>query len=651
MAPLNPEGMRTALGGHAGFVFDTRDNGFRFEMLETRADVDAERGEPTREPIVLRGWFDDLWDTVTDVVTDIYEGAVKVVVSIGEAVEVAIHKMVEGITKIVHVVVDSIVDAANAVAGFFEQIGIAIMKAIEFLRTLYNWRAILRTKDIIQEIFVDSIEHAKRTMSKENLERALLPLIGVQDMKPKAGPSLSAQSESEGEARSAALDEARGVQGQMVMQKSRDGISTGTSSSEKPRQADAGGDVFTELIKRIPLIVPQLAELSPSDVMNKLLALAKDGFEAGIRLFIKEIVAISGATFELLDWGMKLLRARIDIPFISELYEWITGSPLTLLDVVCLAIAVPVHVAHIAITTLRGNTRTFAEDNADLAARIRTAASGKAPRANRRTGQDLTSDDGPQPTPAPMKKEWETLIIVLRGINIAAGLASDGMFAREISTGGFGAASKGAARLRGLAKIVKGGTGVAASYLLTYKSAVAFEDRLKSGLKPNVWESVKPLPWMNEAIFGVLVAGDSITFAGGVSQLLCAPDPKEMVDGIIPAGGLDAMEFKAARLMGFGCIGLIGVRIYVMQTMIDKLEAANADYNLIQQVRFFGVRDLATIFSRMPWFMFTQTGATKMIQAFPGGAKTMYWTVTGARALFQGIALGAHVIAVEVFGN
>jgi hypothetical protein len=240
---------------------------------------------------------------------------------------------------------------------------------------------------------------------------------------------------------------------------------------------------------------------------------------------------------------------------------------------------------------------------------------------------------------------------VLRGINIAAGLASDGMFAREISTGGFGAASQGAARLRGLAKIVKGGTGIAASYLLTYKSAKAFEDRLQSGLKPKDWENIKPMPWMNDAIFGVLVAGDTVTFLGGLSQLLCPPAPKGMVDGIIPADSFDEKEFKVASLMGFGCIGLIGVRIYVMQTMIDKLEAVNADDKLVQQVRFFAVRDLATIFARMPWFMFTQTGATKMIRAFPGGAKTMYWTVTGARALFQGIALGAHVIAVEVYGH
>jgi outer membrane protein assembly factor BamB len=644
-APLNPDGLRVALAGAQGFVFDTSNNGLRFEVLDTRAQVDAERGEPTREPIVLRGFLDDLWDAVVDTATDIYDGAVKVVVSIAETVEIAIHKMVEGIQKIVHVVVDSIVDAANAVANFFEQIGVAIMKAIEFLRTLFNWRAILETKKIIKEVFVDSIEHAKRTMTKEKLERALLPLVGVpDDMKPKPGPSLSAESKSDNEPSSPALDEARGVQGQMVMQKSRDGISAVAATSQGPGQTDAGGAVFPDLMKSIPMMVPQLAEMSPADVMKKLLALAEKGFDASIRLFIKEIVAISGKAIELINWGMDLLQARIYIPFISELYEWIAESPLTLLDVVCLAIAVPVHVAHVAITTISGKTSTFADDNRNLAAETRATAAGKVVRSILQQGEG-------QPTPKPMKKQRETLILVLRGMNIAAGLVSDGMFARTVGMGGFGAASQYEARMRGLAKVIKGGTGIAASYLLTYSSAPAFEERLKSGLTTKDWEDIKPLPWMNEAIFGVLVAGDSITFAGGIYSVLCPSPPKLPVNGIIPADTIDTVEFFVAGFAVYGLIGLVGARIYFMQTMIEKMEAAHADDKLVKQVRWFAIRDLATIFSRMPWFMFTQSGATQMILLFPGGAPTIYGGVTAARALLQAVALAAHVIAVEVYGK
>ncbi len=655
VAPLNPEGMRVALDGALGFVFDTSNNGLRFEMLKTRAQVETERGEPTREPIVLRGFFGDLWDKIVDTATDIYDGAVKVVVTIAETVEVAIHKMVEGITKIVHVVVDSIVDAANAVANFFEQIGVAIMKAIEFLRTLFNWKAILATKDIIQEIFIDSVEHAKRAMAKEKLRSSLLPLIGAADMKPKLGPSLSAQAKPANDARSAALDEANGVQGQMMMQKSRDGISSVVASSEAPRESATGKDVFEDLIKSIPLIVPQLAELSPVELMNKLLALAKEGFDKSIRLFIDGLVEISGAAIELIDWGMKLLRARINIPFISELYEFITGSPLTLLDVVCLAMAVPVHVAHVAITTLRGNTRTFAQDNEHLAAQLRATASGKPLRSDRPLTADEPEGDKmsgpPQPRPQPMNTDSETLLLVLRGINIAAGLASDTMFARAIGAGGFSGSTPGMAQLRGLAKTIKGATGIAASYVQTFKSMPAFEARIMSGLHPLDRSKLEQAAWIPIATFAVLTAGDTVTFAGGVKHMLCPPAPAPIVDGFFVADGIDKLECSVAIGAAFGCLGLIGARLHFLQLQMGNLEILGADDKLRKQALFFGLRDLFMIFARMPWFMFTQEGANRIIKKFPGGAEQIYGGVVAARAIFQVLAVGTHVVSVEVYGK
>ncbi|HEU4836621.1 MAG TPA: LamG-like jellyroll fold domain-containing protein [Pyrinomonadaceae bacterium] len=652
VTPLNPEGLRTALDGNAGFVFETTNKTLRFEMLKTQAQVDAERGEPTPEPIVLRGFFDDLWDAVVDTATNIYDGAVKVVVSIAETVQIAITKMVEGISKIVHVVVDSIIDAANAVANFFEQIGVAIMKAIEFLRTLFNWKAILATKDIIQEIFIDSVENAKRAMSKENLRLALGSLTGVPDMKPKAGPSLSAQGKGANEARSAALDEANGVQGQMMMQKSRDGISSVVASSEAPRESGAGRDVFEELIKSIPLIVPQLAELSPVELMNKLLALAKDGFDKSIRLFIDGLVEISSVAIDLIDWGMKLLRARINIPFISELYEFITGSPLTLLDVVCLAMAVPVHVAHVAITTLRGNTRTFAQDNEHLADQLRAAASGKPLRSTLLGDEPVDDMEGPpQPRPKPMNTDSEVFLLVLRGINIAAGLASDTLFARAIGAGGFSGSTPGMARWRGLAKTIKGATGIAASYVQTFKSMPAFEERVKSGLHPKDYAKIKPPEGAAEAVFAVLTAGDSITFAGGIKHMLCPPAPVAKVNGFFPPDGLDKTECNVAVGAAFGCIGLIGTRLHFLQHQMGNLEIFRADDKLIKQALFFGLRDLFMIFARMPWFMFTQEGANRIIKKFPGGAEPIYGGVVAARALFQILAVGTHVISVEVYGS
>jgi outer membrane protein assembly factor BamB len=661
--PVNPDGLRAALADNAGFVFETITDkrgkpGIRFEMLETRAQVDDERGEPTPQPVLLRGWFDDLWSDIKDVAVDIYEGAVKVVVSIGEAIEVAIHKMVEGIEKIVHVVVDGIVEAVNAVAGFFEQLGVLIMKAIEFLRALFNWKAILRTKVIIHDLFVMSVEDAKKAMTPARIDALFLPLIGAGAMKPPAGgQSISATSAAGGEARSPAVDEARGVQGQMVMQKSRDSSIGASSNAGTGPSADAGGDAFSDLIRTLPNVVSGLVDLSPADMIDKLYAILKAGIDASVRLFIAELKAMSAVAVELVDWAMKLLRTEINIPFVSELYYWITGSRLTLLDLICLALAVPVHIAHIAVTTLMGHTSTFADDNHDLVARVKASRSGTPlpPRKALKLASPAPSAPamlGAQmPTPQPMETKCETLIIVMRSINIAAGLASDVMFTRTVSAGGIGAASQGEARVRGLAKVIKGASGILAAHLMSHISNPAFEARLRSGCTPEVWKTIEPMPWVNEAIFGVQVAGDVITFGGGFKQLFFPSMPQVPgADGAIPGDAIDRAEFQVARVAAVGCIAAISVRTYLMFDTIKKLEDARVHGNVVKQVALFGARDISTVIARMPWFMFTQTGANRMIRAF-AGAPTLYAVVTGVRTVAQGIALGTHVTAVYMFGH
>jgi hypothetical protein len=383
VVPVNPAGVRAALAQNAGFVFEKVTDGrgkpgVRFDLLETRARVEEERGDATPEPLVLRGFFSDIWDVIVDTATDIYEGAAKIVISVAEKIEVAVHTLVAGVVSIAHFVVNTVVDAVNAIAGFFEQLGVLIMKAIEFLRALFNWKAILRAKDIIQDVFLVSIDSARNAMSPARLEAALRPLAGGASVRPRpGGQSIAATSAAAGEPDSPALDEAKGVQGQMVMQKSREG---GITTTARPGPEPAAGDVaFGDLAGRIPSLVSGLVGLSPADMVNRLLDAVRDAMDAGIRVFIRELTAMSAVVVELVDGAMRLLRAEIHVPFVSELYRWITGSPLTLLDLVCLALAVPVHLAHIAVTTLSGQTRTFADDNHDLAARLKAAEQRATP--------------------------------------------------------------------------------------------------------------------------------------------------------------------------------------------------------------------------------------------------------------------------------
>jgi hypothetical protein len=63
-----------------------------------------------------------------------------------------------------------------------------------------------------------------------------------------------------------------------------------------------------------------------------------------------------------------VINAEVDIPFLSQLYKWITGGhALTLLDVTCLALAIPTHVGYGIFTRIVcGKVRYFPDDAKDL---------------------------------------------------------------------------------------------------------------------------------------------------------------------------------------------------------------------------------------------------------------------------------------------
>jgi len=656
-APVDGRRLRGALHGHAGFVFEAvkdaegRD-AVRFDLLRTREQVEAERGRPRLRKVVLGGFFGDLWDTITDIATDIYDGAVKIVVSVAEAVEVAIHKLVDGVLDVVHVVVTSVVEAVNAVGAFFEQIGVMIMKVIEFLRALFDWDAIIRAKNIIRDVMLVSIDIARNSLRADRIEAAFEPLIRAIGIPVEpVGRSLTGLSSSGGEASSPALDEARGVQGQMVMQKTRENpLSAAGSVTAAPalQSAEAAADMFD----RLPAILTGIVDLSPEDMVARLLSLVRDGIEASVRLFIRELATISELAGELTTWLVGVLRTEIRVPFLSDLYRWITGNELTLLDLLCLGIAVPVHVAHLAVTTLSGRMSTFADDNRNLVAHLEAIRDGRPLPVRAASPAERALLRSGRPVPPPMDTRVEPFIIALRVINIAAGYGSDSMFATSVSIGGMGAAESGVARVRGIAKVLKGATGITAATLMTYYTQTEYDRRMELGVRPETWDAIKPEPWLKWAILGMQAAGDLITLAGGGAQAFRPPAPKPPVDGVVPADPIDVKEHSVALKARYVCVAAAIVKAGLMGKTAYYLHRNGEDENLIIQNYLFGARDIANALSRAPWYMFTQQGANDAIRL--GGANAAgarYRKVVGVRAVLQGISLATHTVAIYPFGT
>src|SRR6185436_13236193 len=105
----------------------------------TQAKVDAERGAPTRAAMRLglswgdiTGAIDHGWHAIRTAAEDAYQGATKIVVSLGKRIEVSIHRLIAGAEHIAHVVVASAEAAFDAVAGFFKQLYLDIKRVILF---------------------------------------------------------------------------------------------------------------------------------------------------------------------------------------------------------------------------------------------------------------------------------------------------------------------------------------------------------------------------------------------------------------------------------------------------------------------------------------------------------------------------------------
>ena len=376
-APVDADAFRDAMGGAIGFMIETGPKGFIYTPITSHAHLATIRAdEPPpmlARPDHLLGAF---WDDIADFAVDVYDRAKRIVITVADAVEIAITTLIDETTRIVKIVVDSVEKALDAVAGFFKQLAVELQKVIEFLRVIFNWKAIIETQKILHGVFLASANMAiASTRDMGNFTKAIaslakLPAVDI----PADAPSVNTASAGQGSQDDPVVASSRSVEGKSMMQKTTTSpVSTGGSASP----ADAlpqPSNPLEVILREIPSLASSVLDLSPADLvaeLRRILAKAADATLVGAG---QTIAAVVKGFAEPVKWVVDLLNARINIPFITDLYEWITGTPLTLANVVCLALAIPVNIAYAAITLIKdGHARKFADDAKGLPAQMQQA--------------------------------------------------------------------------------------------------------------------------------------------------------------------------------------------------------------------------------------------------------------------------------------
>ena len=408
-APITPEYMP-----HPHFVFSLDGENASFTHFDTTADLDNHlealglgssdalfaSGQYGGDDDPAGGWFKSLWhdikkgfedlghdikkawDDVKHFVVKTWDEVKHDVSEVIHHVEVAI---VNAVGKVTKWIIKTVKDAVDHIVAFFKKVWVILKDIYNFLRALFDWGSILAVHRTISYGINQLFDHMKTvfgitlpndireavTLAKANVDEALKT--------PLDDSSLESYKHRNVEKVSTCTSHTKSSKSNYLVHKVK---THGTAPSQftSAPQTGQGTDLksdLSQLIAKVEDIFTQpggLTHLSLQEILN----LLDDAIRIVLDIAEELSLALVDAMKILLDVLSETLNAELHIPFISELYHLITGSSLTILDVIALISAVPAHIVlavvgvsfdedevknlfHHGLSSLSGTEDTFSE--------------------------------------------------------------------------------------------------------------------------------------------------------------------------------------------------------------------------------------------------------------------------------------------------
>ena len=337
----------------------------RFKKLEEK-EYEERRGRLVPEMATFAAG--SIWDWFVNAAKKAVTVVVKAVTQVIE--ESGLKKIIHTISSIVQLVgekarefiIKTVEAAVDFVKGVFQQIGVAISKALDFLRIFFDWEDVKRTKRVFTHLTNVTFDHFVETMKEIRRRETKFFKEAEEKIKEKfdqvkvavGGEDFARASRNNSPAHRLPGPQMNWMQ-EHLLEHSKDGRIKQVVNLE-PMLADVSG-LMEELVTKVfdqGVIasledgIQQLKEAihNPDKALPHLLIAVIDLIEAGVLLTLGIADALLDVALRLVQAafeGIKnILNAPLEIPLISWLYkEFISGDDLTLLDLMSLVIAVP----------------------------------------------------------------------------------------------------------------------------------------------------------------------------------------------------------------------------------------------------------------------------------------------------------------------
>ena len=636
-APVTPEAVLASIQndspGSVGFFFDfgSGDGASISFGHFTAAQAATHMGQPAavahamHAGIGLGFSFGGLWDDVKhgveSAVDDIANEAKKIALQITDVVTVAIHY----VDEVVHVLVASIEDAMEIIGNFLAKLALMIVDMIKFLLFLFNWEAILETHRILRDVMFNSLsfllDNGKIGQTVLSAIEDVIAKLPGGDEAVKQFQLAAAQSSSQDRVagapdKAADYSQASGVPGKMAfskMKERRDGITAVGFATLDSSSA------LADLVPGLMVLLADVVTKSPGDLGEVFLDFAK-GTENAVLAEARAKVAdaLSEANAGLQPQN---LTPVIHVPFLSELYKWITGGDdLTLLDVTCLVLAIPVNLVYGVISGLRH----FNEDEKSLPDLINAAPRWSALHAQTRP-MVVGAGDPITPSILPFTSGVEALLVIFRIFSAAAGTVLDVTFAESFT----------APRdtLRTQAKVMKSLFGIGTTVLT----------QLSLASKMNDWLAKEGYPVDPTTARAAIYGSMAISTLGDIWGLISAVKGSEPVRPGTNPSDMDKLEYQLEMLKGAGVYPAATIMIIFNATLMTQEGSAPgpiAAYWLMQ------ISNMIQMFSTADNFLYTQMGAKA-----ENYNELVYEESAKRRLGLQLLSLATQIAAVAIMQN
>jgi len=335
-----------------------------------------------------------IFSDIADFIENVINGIENVVLTVWQAAENAVTAVIHTVESTYNLVVTTIEDAAHVVLGILKSIvqdvENAVESIIEALSWLFDWNDILNThsqiKTMINNGFSETITLIGTLQTEadgffDNLKTTITNDFSTL-ISQVSGTTLGGSTANYSDPNQAYTQgsDNYSVQGNYMYHKSMTGalgpngsVSVGgsTMALALPGMQESLSDAVTQFLEAVGADALEIAEdlgalvVSAINELVAVIANATQARAAGLAALLTNIQNLlldlvqlgqdaTDAFFTMVQAVVQLvqtaLNTSIDIPLISDLYEWLTGDQLTILDLFSLIVAIPTTIVYKAIT-------------------------------------------------------------------------------------------------------------------------------------------------------------------------------------------------------------------------------------------------------------------------------------------------------------